>query len=144
MLVEAELVLKSYIPDELELGMMFMRKTFPNTEREEIEVFSLSSIPEDNDEFYFMNGFPIQPYIIKQVNINDTNPLILASAEEIGWWDDGEETDELYTIDIDELNFIIGQLAGQVCIEINEELEEVELIEGMVVLTYPEEFFDED
>lgn len=109
----AELVLKSYKPVKLEVGMWFIQKFQTATRWEHSEIFELQQIPKDgsDEEFFKKNGYPVYPYIIGE------DDEVLAEPEEIGWWDDGEHVDEYRDITLKDINFIINEFDGQIAIE---------------------------
>ena len=111
MFILAELVLKSYKPTKLEPGMWFVQKFQTGTKWELSEVFVLDKVPQDEQDFINRNGYPVHPYIIGE------DDEILAEPEEIGWWDEGEETDEYRDITINDINLIINDFDGEIVIE---------------------------
>ena len=75
--------------------------------------------------------------------IIDENENLLASHDEIGWWDDGEHTDELRDITLDDINYLLREFDGYIDIEYDED-EEIVLIEDKVVLALvPEDDFED-
>jgi hypothetical protein len=85
MYIDAELVLKSYKPLKLEEGMLFVNKI---ARTDAVELFILEEIPEDAETFLVTHGYPIELYIIQHELLNNTStPVILATPEQIGWWD---------------------------------------------------------
>jgi hypothetical protein len=111
MFILAELVLKSYKPAKLEPGMWFVQKFQTGTRWESSEVFAIDKVPQDEQEFINKNGYPVEPYIIGE------DEEILASPNEIGWWDEGEETDEYRDITINDVNMIINEFDGEIAID---------------------------
>lgn len=111
MFVLAELVLKSYKPVKLEPGMWFIQKFQTGTRWEHSEVFALDRVPQDEEEFLKKNGYPAYPYIIGE------DDEVLAEPEEIGWWDEGDDTDEYRDITLQDINLIINEFDGQIAIE---------------------------
>jgi hypothetical protein len=134
MYIEAELVLKSYKPLKLEEGMLFVNKI---ARTDAVELFILEEIPDDEEKFVVTNGYPMEPYIIQHELLNNTEtPIILATPEEIGWWD-YEELDEFTEISLEEINNVISQFTG--LLEIYMEDDKIGyplLIENTVVLKY--------
>ena len=105
---EAELVLRSYIPKELEKGMLFLSVT-----EHEKKLWELETIPFDKDKFLVEHGAPMEVCIIDGDDI-------LAEPHEIGWFDEGEHVDELRDINLDDINTIINEYEGWLDIEIHE------------------------
>ena len=112
---EAELALRSYMPKRLELGMLFADVTEEGT-----TLWELDKIPQDEEKFMIENGAPMEVYII------DNDDSVIAEPHEIGWFDEGDETDELRDITLDDINYILNEFDGWI---------EIEIIE---------DFFDED
>ena len=141
----AEIVLNSYLPPELEVGMLFTNRISVGVIEPFVELFELEELPEDPDAFMAKHGVPVKLGIL----INDKD--IIATHEEIGWWDEGEHTDELRDITLDDINYILRELDGYVDIEIDDEEEDSVypiIMEGKVVLSispaFDEEFYDWD
>jgi len=105
---EAELCFRSYIPDKLEKGMLFMEMLW----NQEKSFFKLESIPEDKEEFMSKYGTPIELFIA------DEEGEILATPNEIGWMEIEEEIRE---ITVEDLNYIVNVCLGWIEIEIYEE-----------------------
>lgn len=110
----AEIVLKSYLPLELEEGMLFINRISVGIIEPYIELWELEEIPEDMDTFMALNGAPVELVLV------DGNDDILATHDQIGWWDEGSHTDELRDISLDEINFILSECEGFVEIEVEE------------------------
>ena len=133
----AEISLSSYLPPELEVGMLFVNRISVGVMDPFIELFELEEIPEDPDTFMSKHGCPVELAII------DENENLLASHDEIGWWDDGEHTDELRDITLDDINYLLREFDGYIDIEYDED-EEIVLIEDKVVLALvPEDDFED-
>jgi hypothetical protein len=110
----AEIVLKSYMPPELEVGMLFINRISVGVIDPYIELFELEEIPEDSDTFMSKHGTPVQIWII------DGDDEVLATPDQIGWWDEGSHTDELRDITLNEINFLLRECDGTVEIEVEE------------------------
>jgi hypothetical protein len=136
MWVPAEISLSSYLPSELEVGMLFVNRISVGVIEPYIELFELEEIPEDPDAFMAKNGAPVEILII-----NDEGD-ILASQDEIGFWDDGDDTDEYRDVTLDDINYLLRELDGYVDIEFDEY--GVFIIEDRVVLSLAPEEDDED
>jgi len=138
----AEIVLSSYLPPELEVGMLFTNRISVGVIEPFIELFELEEIPEDPDVFMAKYGVPVKLGIL----INDKD--IIATHEEIGWWDEGEHTDELRDITLDDINYLLREFDGYVDIEIDDEEEDSIypiIMEGKVVLSLvPDEELEEE
>jgi hypothetical protein len=132
----AEISLSSYMPPELEVGMLFINRISVGVVEPYIELFELEEVPEDADAFMAKNGAPVQLVII------DDEGGLLATHDEIGWWDDGDDSDEYRDVTIDDINYLLRELDGYVDIEVDEY--GVIHIEDRVVITLAPEENDED
>ena len=110
----AEISLSSYLPLELEEGMLFISRISVGVIEPYIELFELEEIPEDPDAFMSKHGAPVQLVII------DGEGDVIASHDQIGWWDEGSHTDELRDITLNEINFILRECEGTVEIEVED------------------------
>ena len=133
----AEIVLKSYLPPELEVGMLFINRISVGVIEPFIELFELEELPEDPDAFMSKHGCPVELAIV------DENGNLLALHDEIGWWDEGEHTDELRDITLDDINHLLREFDGYIDIDGDED-EGVTLIEDKVVLSLVPEENDDD
>lgn len=110
-----ELVLKSYMPKQLEGGMWFITKLHQDTPKEYVEIWALDKVPsEPIEEFITKNGAPVEPYLIY-------DEQIVAEPHNIGWWDEGEDSEDLRDIELTDVNLIINEWNGHVDIEIDEQ-----------------------
>ena len=110
----AEIVLMSYLPPELEAGMLFTNRISVGVIEPFIELFELEELPEDPDVFMARYGCPVQMWVI------DGNEDVLATPEQIGWWDEGSHTDELRDVTLNEINFLLRECEGTVEIQVEE------------------------
>jgi hypothetical protein len=134
----AEISLSSYLPSELEVGMLFINRISVGVIEPYIELFELEEVPEDPDAFMAKHGAPVELLII------DEDDELLASHDEIGWWDEGEDSDEYREVTLDDINYILRELDGYIDIEIEEDYGPV-IYDGKVVLTVvPDGFEDWD
>lgn len=130
--ITGELVFRSYMPKTLEKGMLFI-----NTETTTIWALEHNVRPEDMDKFLVEHGAPVEPYIL------DGDDVLL-TPDQIGWWDDGPDTDDLRDITVDDFNMIINEYDEMIDIQLEYEAEEYEevkeailLQEGKAVLSTP-------
>jgi hypothetical protein len=111
-------------------------------------MFALDKIPQNEEAFLQQHGYPVELYII------DEYGNVLASPEQIGWWDEGEHVDELCDISLSHINNIFNDYDGYVDIEMEED-EDVEgdyhpiIYAEKVVLRYvsdeeEEEYYEEE
>jgi hypothetical protein len=149
MFIEALMVFKSYKPLKLEKGMLFIVQQ-PRYK----EIVKLDRVPANDEEFIRINGYPIEPYIIDVVNPNlPQNELILATPEQIGWFDEGDWCDELCDIEVRHYNRIIEGYDGYVLVEVDydEEADDADMFKPVlynnkVTISYAdlEDEYDED
>lgn len=141
-----KLVFKSYMPKKLEIGMLFLVKDRDGNST----VKQLYAEPFNQDTYIAENGYPVEPYLIDEGNPNLNNGYVVATPEQIGWWDEGEHSDELYDISVKEYNRILEEDEGDVCIELEcENCEEYDIIvpslyDGKVTLRSLTDVQDED
>ena len=137
MWMPAEISLSSYLPDELQEGMLFINRISVGVIDPYIELFELEELPKDADAFMAKHGAPVKVIIITP---DDGN--VRATQDEIGWWDEGEDSDELREVTLDDINFLLRECDGYVDIEFDDD-EDIVLIEGKVVLSLiPEDDFE--
>jgi hypothetical protein len=131
-----EISLSSYLPPELKVGMLFINRISVGVVDPYIELFELEEVPEDADAFMAKHGAPVELIII------DDEGGLLASHDEIGWWDDGDDSDEYREVTLDDINYLLRELDGYVDIEIDEH--GVVLVEDRIILSLaPEDEFDD-
>ena len=128
-----ELVLKNYLPLELEEGMLFINRISVGVIEPYIELWELDYIPEDMDEFISKHGAPTELFLV------DEEGEVVATMDEIGWMDDGEHTDELRDVTLKDINIILRDYDGYVDIEVDEDYDVV-LYDDRIVLSLNEEF----
>lgn len=129
MFIEAKLVFQSYIPSKFEKGMLFLRKVSMMKLRTLIEyneVFELKEVPRDIESFVLVNGWPVAPFIYSVTANPDAFADILATPNQIGWWDDepwdtDSEDGELRDIEIKDYNYILENYDGAIDIQIHDE-----------------------
>jgi hypothetical protein len=138
----AEIVLKSYLPLELEEGMLFINRISVGIMEPYIELWELEEIPEDMDAFMALNGAPVNLMIV----IDDYPEEIIVTEDQIGWWDEGDHTDELRDILLDDINMVLREFNGELSIDIDDEEEDnivPTLFENKVILAFDQEENDE-
>ena len=119
MFTQAKLILKSYFPIKLEKGMWFLAM-----HHGQISVYELGFDihNEEPKELYLqLNGAPVEPYIYLMGNPNvPEETSLMAEPENIGWFDEGEHTDDMHDITVKEINVILDN-NGYCEIEVEEE-----------------------
>ena len=134
----AEISLSSYLPSELEEGMLFINRISVGVMDPYIELFELEEIPEDADAFMAKHGVPVELVII------DSEGQLLATHDQIGWWDDGDDTDDYREVTLEDINYLLKELDGYVDIDIEEDYGLLVIYDGKVILTLAPEEDDED
>ena len=129
MFIQAKLVPKSYKPLQLEKGMLF--STIKDST---IQIHELTYVPRDIDIYLELNGYPIELYIVYEGNSNLKEFEILASPEQIGWFDQGDEADDISDITIKQINNIFSNYDGYLAIEID--LDSPTLYDNKVTIRY--------
>jgi hypothetical protein len=142
MTLTGELVFKSYRPLELELSMLFVRRHYVGKSIEQVEIFALTKLPKDKDEFISINGHPVELYVMHN-EYNATEPMV--QPEQIGWFDEGPDTEDLHDITLKEINTILNHYGGYVDVEVDEDYPDiVVLAEGKAILSFIDSYVDED
>ena len=146
--IPANLLYEFYLPNELEIGMLFVNVLYPGTDREYVDFWELEELPEDVNDFYEKNGLPVTIFL----GIPDDEEYeddFIELADQRPWFEDDDETNESLTlINLTHFNKIYQRYAGIVGVLIDaEEYEENNLIlliyeQGKVILSYLE--FDEE
>ena len=139
MYLECMLVFKNYKPLQLEKGMFFINSSYVMRE--------LTEIPRNQEEFIAQNGYPIELYVIDPGNPNEDDGYILAKPEQIGWFDEGEHSDELSDITIKNINDIIEHFEGWIDVQM-EETEEGDFVpvlhDDKIIIRMPQPYDDDD
>lgn len=141
MLREAQLVFQHYIPnDEDYSNLMFLSLRRDGTPF----IYNLTNLNKAGAEGHIeINGYPVKPWIIDQGDPNVPSEEILATPKQIGWFDEGEHSDELMDIELKHINTILDEHHGWVFIETHEDGEPT-LFMDKVTISYFEDMDDED
>ena len=97
----AKLVFKSYMPLQLEKGMWFASKQKDlvyGKVYEYLQIHELTHVPQDMDSYIAVNRAPVEPYIVQPMQNPDEPEQILTTPDQIGWWDEGDTSDDLEDI----------------------------------------------
>lgn len=109
----AKLVFKSYMPRQLEKGMWFVSKqkdVVYGQIYEYLQLHELTHIPQDMESYIAFNGAPVEPYIVMPTQNKDDKEEILATPDQIGWWDQGDTADDLEDLTVQIINaYIYGE-----------------------------------
>lgn len=132
---EGELVIKSYVCDELEIGMLFVNKISVGVIDEYIEIWSLKEIPLDMNEFLAKNGAPIDLMVI------DDEDSLIAIGEQLNTLC---YKDELLDLDLTHINTIFREYEGYLEFAINAHfyinhgIKIIEIFDDGIIIQYPE------
>jgi hypothetical protein len=144
MFYPAKLTLSNYIPFQIETGMYFKSVLYPNTDKEFTEIWTLNKYPSRTyDDIITAHGYPVEIWIV------DSDDWPLAIPEQIGWWDEGEHTNDLRDITLTDINRILKEHQGHIEIDISNDAYQINQIvptiaEGKIILRIPvEEYNDE-
>lgn len=133
MYIDAILCVKSYIPRKVEKGMLFI-----NTLKEGIEVYEIDKDVRDSEAYMRENSYPAE-LELTAISPENNLPYILAYHEEIGWIDEGEDSENMHEITINDINKILrnrGYCQAQVS---NSNMEIPIYDEGKVIIKLIEE-----
>ena len=113
---QAELVTNSYHPIYISKGQLFLRRIWPGSDREYVELWKLDrNIDDDDDIFMAVHGAPVKLSII------DIRGNVIAYPEDIGWFDVDDESDELHDVTLNELNKILDSYQGMLEIDVDDD-----------------------
>lgn len=126
-----ELSLLSYLPSELEEGMLFVNRISVGVIEPYIELWELEEIPDNIDDFLAKNGAPVKLFII------DEDETVIAVQEDIGWFDEGEHTDELREVTLNDINYILREFEGILNVELDDE-EDIVLMDDRIIISFIE------
>lgn len=127
MYITAKLVFRSYMPDFLEKGMLFVTQQRDNVFGkiyEYLQVHELTHIPKERSEYIETHGWPVRPYIVAIMINPDDESHVLAPPETIGWFDAGDDADDLIDIDLKIVNYILEDYNGELLLEVWEDMDE--------------------
>lgn len=122
----AKLVFKSYMPKQLEKGMWFaskQRDIVYGQVYDYLKIYELTHVPQDMDSYIAINGAPVEPYIVQPMQNPDEPEQILATPDQIGWWDEGDTSDDLEDLTVQIINsYIYGEDGenGDIALEMHE------------------------
>ena len=150
MYILAKLVFKNYGPLKLEEGMWFISKQKDivyGKIYEYLQLHALNHVPHDKDSYINTNGFPVEPYIVAQNQNPDDKETVLVQPEHIGWFVNDEGG---HPIDIKDINYILEEYDGEVCIEVEDtESEDTDdmkavLLDGKAIIRAADDIPDDD
>ena len=141
MIREAQLVFQHYVPEDDYSKLMFLTVNSVGTPY----VYVLNGLNKVGAEGHIsMNGYPVKPFIIDPGNPNIPNSQeVLATPEQIGWFDEGDDCDELCDIEFKHINIILDNYTGWVNIEVDEDGEPI-LFMDKVTISYADDIEEDD
>lgn len=122
MYILAKLIFQSYIPTEITKGMLFKQRisdVIYGNVYEYDRIYQLQVDQPDYDGYTAAHGMPVKPVIVSITANPDDKADILATDEQIGWWDDGPHSDELRDIEFKDINLVLQEEDGMLEIEVN-------------------------
>ena len=113
MFILAKLIFKSYMPKRLEAGMWF-KKDHSDVVYGKVynyfTIYELKETPYDMYEYMSVHGAPVEPFIVMPMMNPDSPQEILATPEQIAWWDQGDDSDDLEELTVQLINtYIYGE-----------------------------------
>jgi hypothetical protein len=101
MLHTVRLIPRNYVPDDIEIGMLFF------TDR----IIQIEKVPPSREAFLEEYGYPVEFYLVDQdPNLRWSN--ILATPQQIGWFDFDPEGEDFVEINVEHLNLIALEYEG--------------------------------
>jgi hypothetical protein len=124
MLHTVRLVPRSYLPDSITPGMLFF------TDR----IIQVDKAPINQEDFMQEYGYPVEFYLIDQdPNLRWSN--ILATPQQIGWFDYDPEGEDFAEITVEHLNIIALEYDGWCQIDVyTDNLDDDEAVEYIKVM----------
>lgn len=135
----AELITKSYMPDDLKKGMLFINHNLLDIEDDSSPtLFKLArDVPEeDKESFMVINGAPVELYIVNEKG----TPI--AGPDEVGIWEDSSGMK--MPVSIKHINYIFQNFDGLIEIDCARDNENIpatapNLYNGKVLIRAPED-----
>tara|TARA_R110000868_G_scaffold222740_1_gene474591 strand:- start:162 stop:644 length:483 start_codon:yes stop_codon:yes gene_type:complete len=150
MYIEAKLIFQYYVPIIIEHSVVNEYMFFQKNNKSEPYVYSISGI-RDIEAYVNANGYPVRPNVLLTGNPNiDNSDAVLTTSDQIGWIDDGPQSDSLRDLEIKDFNEIIQNDDFDIMIEVDDDTDEIVLYEGKCTLMrvdtfdeYEEEYDDD-
>jgi hypothetical protein len=136
-----KLIYNSYIPDQLEPGMLFAVSVTIN-EHSYLHVHKLEKLPRNIEKYIQENGYPVKPYLIRAIDSNpDKAPEEVAYPDQIAYC---EQEGLLYDFTIDDMNYISMEDQGYVGLYFDDETDKPTLEDGRVIVTSMDNLWNAD
>jgi hypothetical protein len=136
-----KLIYNSYIPDQIESGMLFAVSVTIN-DHSYLHVHKLEKLPKDIDKYIQENGNPVKPYLVRATDSNpDAAPEVVAYPDQIAYY---EHDGHLFEFTIDDMNYISMTDEGYIGLYFDDETDEPYLEDGLVVVTSMNNLWEEE
>jgi hypothetical protein len=136
-----KLIYNSYIPDNIEPGMLFAVSVTIN-ENSYLHVHKLEKLPRNIEKYIQENGHPIKPYLIRAIDSNpDKAPEEVAYPDQIAYY---EQDGQLFDFTIDDMNYICMEDEGYIGLYFDDETDKPVLEDGLVIVTSMDNLWSED
>lgn len=136
-----KLIYNSYIPDQIEAGMLFAVSVTVN-EHSYLHVHKLEKLPRNIEKYIQENGYPVKPYLVRAIDSNpDVPPEVVAYPDQIAYY---EQDGQLFDFTIDDMNYICMEDEGYIALYFDDETDQPVLEDGLVVVTSMDNVWDEE
>jgi hypothetical protein len=136
-----KLIYNSYIPDQIEAGMLFAVSVTVN-EHSYLHVHKLEKLPRNIEKYIQENGYPVKPYLVRAIDSNpDVPPQLVAFPDQIAYY---EQDGQLFEFTIDDMNYISMEDDGYIALYFDDETDQPVLEDGLVVVTSMDNLWDEE
>ncbi len=136
-----KLIYNSYIPDQIEAGMLFAVSVTVN-EHSYLHVHKLEKLPRNIEKYIQENGYPVKPYLVRAIDSNpDVPPEVVAYPDQIAYY---EQYNQLYDFTVDDMNYICMEDDGYIGLYFDDETDQPVLEDGLVVVTSMDNLWDEE
>jgi hypothetical protein len=133
-----KLIYNSYIPEQLELGMLFAASVTVN-EHSYLHVHELEKLPRNIERYIQENGYPVKPYLVRAIDSNpDVPPAVMAYPDQIAYY---EQDGQLYDFTVDDMNYISMQDDGYIALYFDDD-DKPTIEDGLVVVTLIDNVWD--
>jgi hypothetical protein len=127
-----KLIYNSYIPDQIEPGMLFAVSVTVN-EHSYLHVHKLEKLPRNIEKYIQENGYPVKPYLVRAIDSNpDVPPEVVAYPDQIAYY---EQDGQLFEFTIDDMNYISMEDEGYIALYFDDETDQPAIEDGLVVVT---------
>ena len=127
-----KLIYNSYIPDQIEAGMLFAVSVTVN-EHSYLHVHKLEKLPRNIEKYIQENGYPVKPYLVRAIDSNpDVPPEVVAYPDQIAYY---EQDGQLFEFTIDDMNYISMEDEGYIALYFDDETDQPAIEDGLVVVT---------